>query len=77
MNTARKLLESMRNNPRDWRLAQLQTVAKQHGLNWRQEGTSHCVFIREDGKLLSVPSHHPIKPIYVKMFVALIEGTKP
>ncbi|MCL2012870.1 MAG: hypothetical protein FWG75_08810 [Cystobacterineae bacterium] len=75
MNTAKKLLESMRNNPRDWRLAQLQSVAKQHGVKWRQEGTSHCVFIREDGKVLPVPARRPIKPIYVNMFVALIEGS--
>ena len=57
-----------------WRLAQLQTVARQHGIRWRQEGTSHCVFIREDGKVLPVPARRPIKPVYIKMFVALIEG---
>ena len=74
MNTATKLLHSMRTNPLDWRIEQLQTVAKQHGLDWRQEGTSHCVFVRADGKTLPVPSRRPIKAVYVKKFVALVKG---
>jgi hypothetical protein len=74
MNTAVKLLERMRQNPLDWRIEQLQTVARQHGLDWRHEGTSHCVFVRNDGKTLPVPAHRPIKPIYVKKFLALVSG---
>lgn len=66
MNTTTKLLNAMSNNPRDWQLAQLQTVAKQYGISWRHDGSSHCVFITEDGKTLPVPAHRPIKPIYVK-----------
>lgn len=74
MNTATKLLEAMRRSPRDWRIEQLQTVAQQHGIDWRQDGTSHCYFVRADGKTLSVPAHRPVKPIYVKKFVALVKG---
>jgi len=74
MNTAVKLLEAMRHNALDWRIAQLQTVARQYGIDWRQEGSSHCVFVRSDGKTLPVPAHRPIKPVYVKKFVALVEG---
>lgn len=74
MNTATKLLEAMRRNPLDWRIEQLQTVARQHGLDWRHEGSSHCVFVRADGKTLPVPAHRPVKPIYVKKFVALVSG---
>ena len=74
MNTAAKLLKAMRHNPLDWRIEQLQTVARQHGVEWRHDGTSHCVFIRTDGPTLPVPAHRPIKPTYVKKFVALISG---
>lgn len=73
MNTTTKLLNAMSNNPRDWQIAQLQTVAKQYGISWRHDGSSHCVFITEDGKTLPVPAHRPIKPIYVKKFVALVK----
>ena len=74
MTAAIKLLEAMRRNPLDWRIEQLQTVARQHGIDWRQKGTSHCVFVRADGKTLPVPAHRPIKPVHVKKFVALVKG---
>ncbi|HQS30318.1 MAG TPA: hypothetical protein PLR78_00925 [Polaromonas sp.] len=74
MNTAAKLLVAMRNNPLDWQLAQLQTVARQHGIDWRHDGTSHCVFVRTDGKTLPVPARRPIKPIYIRKFLELVEG---
>lgn len=74
MNVAAKLFEAMCRNPRDWRLEQMQTVAKQHGIDWRHDGTSHCVFVRADGATLPVPARRPIKPIYVKKFVALVKG---
>jgi hypothetical protein len=74
MNTAAKLRKAMASNPRDWQLAQLQTVARQHGIGWRHERSSHCVFVRQDGKTLPVPARRPIKPIYIKLFLDLIEG---
>ncbi len=74
MNAATKLFDAMRRNPLDWRIEQLQTVARQRGIEWRHEGSSHCVFIRSDGKTLPVPAHRPIKPVYVKKFVALVKG---
>jgi hypothetical protein len=43
MNTATKLLEAMRRHPLDWRIEQLQTVARQYGIDWRQDGSS-CLF---------------------------------
>jgi predicted RNase H-like HicB family nuclease len=73
MSKSVKLLNAMKNNPNDWEISQLQTVAKQNSVDWRHDGGSHCVFITEDGRTLSVPAHRPIKPIYIKKFVALIE----
>jgi hypothetical protein len=74
VNTATKLLQAMRSNPRDWTLEQIQTVARRHGIDWRHQGSSHCVFVRADGQTLPVPARRPIKPIYIKKFVELIEG---
>ena len=64
----------MGRNPLDRKLDQLQTVARQHRIEWRHDGTSHCVFVREDGKTLPVPARRPIKPVYVKKFVDLVDG---
>jgi hypothetical protein len=74
MNAAAKLLVAMRRNPLDWQITQLQSVARQHGIEWRHDSGSHCVFIRADGRTLPVPANRPIKPIYVKKFVELIDG---
>jgi hypothetical protein len=64
----------MRQSPQDWRLADLQTVAKDKGITWRHKGGSHCVFLGAAGRTLSVPARRPIKPIYIKLFLALIDG---
>ncbi|MDR2240324.1 MAG: hypothetical protein LBE33_07775 [Zoogloeaceae bacterium] len=74
MNTAAKTLEAMRANPKDWRLEQLQTVARQHGITWRQQGTSHCYFKRDDGAAMAVPARRPVKPVYVKQFLEFVKG---
>ncbi|GAB6040273.1 type II toxin-antitoxin system HicA family toxin [Endothiovibrio diazotrophicus] len=69
-----KILTKMRNNPRDWRIEDLKSIARHHGVDWRNEGGSHHVFsfpgVEED---LCVPAHRPIKPVYVRRFVALID----
>lgn len=74
MNAAAKLLVAMRRNPRDWQLSQLQGIARQHGVGWRHEGGSHCIFVRRDGRTLPVPARRPIKPIYIKKFLELLDG---
>lgn len=74
MNSATKVLESLRHSPLDRSLSDLQVVAKRHGLSWRHKGGSHCVFVRADGRTLSVPAARPIKPVYIRMFLALIDG---
>ena len=72
-----KLLHSMRQNPQDWAMAKLLTVAKQYGLEVRSTGGSHHVFSHPSVKdPLSVPAHRPIKAIYIKRFVALVDQIK-
>lgn len=74
MGKAETTISKMKNNPRgDWRIDQLKAVAKRHGIEWRQCGTSHVIFLRQDGRTLSVPAARPVKPIYIKKFLALLE----
>ncbi len=72
MSKAAKILEKMQNNPRDWRIESLKTVARAYEIVWRQRGTSHVVFVRPDGRTLPVPARRPIKPIYIKKFAAFV-----
>ncbi len=77
MNSATKMLAAMRNNPRDWTIDQLHTVARQYGVSIRSTGGSHHVFSHESVvEILSVPAHRPIKPIYVRHFVGLVDKVK-
>ena len=38
-----------------------------------QIGTNHVTFRHQNGAKLTVPAHRPIKPIYIKKFVRLID----
>jgi hypothetical protein len=73
MSRTDKILEKMRNNPRDWRIDSLKTVAREYNLEWRQPGTSHVTFRHPNGAKLTVPAHRPIKPIYIKKIVQLVD----
>jgi|GEM_PF-527458 len=74
VNTVTKLLSAMRQNPNDWVMAKLLTVARQYGMEVRSTGGSHHVFSHPTvNDPLSVPAHRPIKAIYIKRFVALID----
>ena len=63
----------MHANPQDWLISDLKKLAERYNIIWSQNGTSHVQFVREDGITLTVPAHRPIKPIYVKKFLDLLE----
>jgi len=73
MSQADKTLAKMKAGPLDWRIEDLQAVARRYGVDWRHNGTSHCVFVTKSGKTLPVPANKPIKPIYIKKFLLLLE----
>ena len=73
MGRVEKLLDKMRANPRtNFTIADLETVAKKHGIRLRKPGDSHVTF--EFGReILTVPARRPIKAPYIRRFVALID----
>lgn len=74
MTKADKTLEKMRNNPRDWQIADLEIIAGRFGITVRKGKGSHVSFTHPEWiDLLTVPAHRPVKPIYVKKFVSLID----
>lgn len=76
---ADKLLLKMRRNRTGWRIEELQTVADENFVEWRRPGRggSHVIFsapgVRE---IVSVPSRRPIKPVYIKQFLSLIDAAR-
>ena len=73
MTNAEKILSRMRLNPRDWTIEDLKVLAARYSIQYRQPGTSHVVFTHPAAGLLSVPSARPIKPVYIRRFVAMID----
>lgn len=66
MGKIEKLIAKMRNNPHDWNIEDVKTIANRYGLEYRQPGTSHVTFRSSTGQKLTIPAHKPIKAIYIK-----------
>ncbi|KPJ67841.1 MAG: hypothetical protein AMJ43_02490 [Coxiella sp. DG_40] len=74
MSQHNKYLTKMRSNPHNWRIEQIESIAHQYQVTVRKTSGSHVIFSHPNLiELLSIPAHRPIKPIYVKKFVKLIE----
>jgi len=76
MSTAQKLIQAMTNNPRDWTIDQVHTVAKASGLTVHCPGGSHHIVRNASGAKISIPAHRPIKEIYIKKLIRLIKTGK-
>lgn len=77
MSQIEKLLQKMRNNPRDWRIADIITICGKYGIEGRNDGGSHHVFSHSEiVESVTVPAHRPIKPVYVKKIIELIDKVK-
>jgi hypothetical protein len=77
VSAARKTLQKMRRNQAGWRIDDLQAIADGNGVEWRRpgHGGSHVIFsapgVRE---IVSVPAKRPIKPVYIRQFLVLIDS---
>ncbi len=73
-----KLLAAMRNNPRgDWRIEDLATVSRSIAgvLFLKPTGGSHYkVAHPRHAEILTVPARRPLKPVYVRRFVSMIDN---
>lgn len=78
MRSADKKLKAMKANPQgDWSIEDLYVVARDRGLKVRNPGGSHHFFSHPDVQgHLSVPAHRPIKPIYIRKFIQLVDQLK-
>lgn len=69
-----KLLERIRRNPRgDWKIGDLTAIAERYEIGTRNPSGSHVIFLPSGGPILSVPARRPIKPIYIRLFIEMIE----
>ncbi|NOX14997.1 MAG: type II toxin-antitoxin system HicA family toxin [Epsilonproteobacteria bacterium] len=67
-----KLIDKLKNNPKDVSFQILKKILEENGYIGVNTGGSHWVF-RKDGKeSITIPYKRPIKIIYVKKVIALI-----
>ena len=77
MARAHQLVAAMKANPKaDWSPENVRIVADACDLTLRQRGTSHAVLTNALGQHLTVPMHKPIKPVYIRRLVRLIEAAQ-
>ena len=77
MSGADKLIAKMRRTPRDWQIDTLVSLAEKNGIEVRSHGGSHYIFSHPNVRYhLSVPARRPIKPVYVKQFIELMDTVK-
>lgn len=76
MSKRDKRLRKIRNNPKNVSFDELQTILLSFGFELdRVTGSHHVFFIETDDerKILTVPFRRPVKPVYVKKAVQLID----
>lgn len=73
MSQKEKLIASMKNNPKDVSFEDLHKYLTMHGAVCREGKGSHYYFTLND-KVLSVPRKKPVKAIYVKQAIEMVEG---
>lgn len=71
---AEKTLKAMRSNKRDWSMKEITSVARNLGIPYSNNGSSHYVF-RYKGLSdnLSIPDHPDIHPDYITKFLRLVK----
>lgn len=74
MVKAAKLLQKMRTSPKaDWTPENIRSLCKAYDVKIRQRGTSHAVLTNTKGAHLTIPMHKPIKPVYIRLLIQLLE----
>jgi hypothetical protein len=76
MPRGEKLLERMRNNPRDWRIEDVQVVCAAFGVACAapRKGSHYKVKHESQAEMLTVPARRPIKPVYIADLVGFIDA---
>jgi predicted RNA binding protein YcfA (HicA-like mRNA interferase family) len=75
MARGQKLIDAMRANPRDWAIEDVQRACSAAGLTCEapKRGSHYKVSHPQLATILTVPYNRPIKPIYIRELLRMIE----
>jgi predicted RNA binding protein YcfA (HicA-like mRNA interferase family) len=68
-----KLLQKILNNPQDVRFEELDALLKHFGFECRRVRGDHFIYKRKGYRPLPIPRKKPVRSIYVKQALDLIE----
>ena len=73
-----KLLDELRQNPKDVSPQRLRTVLRGFGFELVRQSGSHMMFEHRDGRALVVPYRRPhVRAVYVRQVIRLLEAAGP
>jgi len=73
MSKKEKLIEAIKNNPKNVRFEDLKKILESIGYTAINNGGSHYVFTKENSTALTIPYKKPVKIVYVKQVIKIIE----
>lgn len=77
MSTKEKKLRKLRNNPKGVSFEVIDSLLTAYGFTSRNRGSSHFIdshpLLNEIEDYVNIPKHRPVKPIYIKKAIALID----
>ena len=73
MSKKEKLIEAIKNNPKNVRFEDLKKILENIGYTVINNGGSHYVFTKENSISLTIPYKRPVKVVYVKQVIKIIE----
>jgi hypothetical protein len=79
MSRGKKRLEEMRNNPRaDWQISDVEVVCAAYGITLEEpsSGTHYKVKHERLRDIVTIPARRPIKPVYIRNLVAMVDELK-
>jgi hypothetical protein len=79
LTQAEKLLTAMRANPRGWKIGDVERVCRQAGLicSPPSSGSHYKISHPAVAEILTVPFKRPIKPVYIRALVRMIDEVSP
>ena len=76
MGQGEKRLADMRRNPRDgWQIEDIRVVCKEFEIELKapSSGSHYKVTHPARQEILTIPAKRPVKPVYIKQFVAFVD----
>ncbi len=76
MSKKAKLLSAMKNNPKNIDFEDIKKLLEDNGYICSNSGSSHYVFRKQGYEHIAIPFAKPIKAIYVKQVIEILENQK-